>query len=69
MPAERIYYRSEPTRFIVQWQDVPHYQSDGGGPPVTFQVILNSDGSIVFQYQLIQDFDGSTVGIENAAGR
>jgi subtilisin family serine protease len=61
-----IYYKSEPSRFIVQWQDVPHYGS--GGLPLTFQVILNADGSIIYQYQLIQDIDGSTVGIENAAG-
>jgi len=60
-----IYYRSEPTRFIVQWQDVRHY---GGGLPVTFQVIFNSDGSIIYQYELIQDISGSTVGIEDAAG-
>lgn len=63
-----IYYRSEPDRFIVQFQDVPHYSFDGSGLPVTFQVILNADGSIVYQYQLIQDISGSTVGIENAAG-
>jgi hypothetical protein len=63
-----IYYQSEPDRFIVQWQDVPHYSWDGSGLPVTFQVILSSDGSILFQYQLIQDVSGSTVGIENAAG-
>jgi len=60
-----IYYQTIGTQFIVQWQDVPHY---GGGLPVTFQVILNADGSIVFQYELIQDISGSTVGIENAAG-
>ncbi len=60
-----IYYQSEGGRFIVQWQDVPHY---GGGPAVTFQVILNADGSIVYQYEMIDDVGGSTVGIENAAG-
>jgi hypothetical protein len=63
-----LLYRSEPTRFIVQWQDVPRWQSGGGGAPETFQVILNSDGSIVFQYEDIQDFNSSTVGIENASG-
>jgi subtilisin family serine protease len=63
-----IYYRSEPNRFIVQWQDVPHYSYDGSGLPVTFQVILDADGSITYQYALVQDIDGSTVGIENAAG-
>ena len=46
---------------------MPHYQV-AAGLPVTFQVILNSDGSIVYQYELIQDISGSTVGIENAAG-
>ncbi len=61
-----IYYLSEGSRFIVQWQDVPHY--GGGGLPVTFQIIINNDGSIVYQYQLVQDISGCTVGIENAAG-
>ena len=60
-----IYYLSEPNRFIVQWQDVPHYSS---GSPETFQVILNADGSIIYQYQTIQIPGGCTVGIENDAG-
>ena len=63
-----IYYKSEADRFIVQWQDVQHYQSGGGGLPVTFQVIINADGSVLYQYELIQDISGSTVGMENLAG-
>ena len=63
-----IYYKSEADRFIVQWEEVRHYAYDDNGLPVTFQVILNADGSIIYQYELIQDIDGSTVGIENAAG-
>lgn len=60
-----IYYRSEPTRFIVQWQDVPHYSSN---TLETFQAIFNADGSIIFQYETVADNSSCTVGIENATG-
>ncbi len=60
-----IYYLAEADRFIVQYQDVPHYSS---GTPETFQVIFNADGSIVFQYETVQNPGGCTVGIENATG-
>ncbi len=45
-----------------------HYQSGGGGLPVTFQVILNEDGTILVQYLSMQDVEGATVGIENELG-
>ena len=61
-----IYYRNEPNRFIVQWQEIHHYGGSGMG--LTFQVILNTDGSIIYQYELVQDVGGCTVGIENAGG-
>ena len=60
-----IYYRSEPNRFIIQYQDIQHY---GGSGPMQFQIILNSDGSIVYQYEQVEGVGESTVGIENAAG-
>jgi len=63
-----LYYRSEPTRFIVQWHNVFHKDIEGDGLPMTFQAILNEDGSIVYQYKEIHDVGESTVGIEDALG-
>ncbi|MBT7310963.1 S8 family serine peptidase, partial [bacterium] len=61
----QIYYYADNNRFIVQYQDVPHYPS---GNPETFQVILNSDGSIVYQYNTLSTSNSSTVGIHNSTG-
>ncbi len=61
------YYHDAATdQFIVQYQDIPSYPWDY---PNTFEVILNSDGTILYQYY---DLDGivdkATIGIENADG-
>ena len=62
-----VYYFADAgnDRFIVQWEAVIHFPD---GPPETFQVILNADGSIIYQYQTVSDDSECTVGIENAAG-
>ena len=60
-----IYYEAIGNQFIVQYEAVEHYS---GGGPETFQVILNSDGSIIYQYKVVVDGSSSTVGMENAAG-
>lgn len=60
-----IYYFADTSKFIVQYQDVPHYST---GNPETFQVIINLDGSIVYQYNNIVDPVSCTVGIQNATG-
>ncbi|ELS01928.1 periplasmic component of the Tol biopolymer transport system [Xenococcus sp. PCC 7305] len=63
-----IYYYNDvaENRFIVQYQDVPRYEEVGS---LTFQTILNADGSIVFQYdELNAILDNATIGLENAAG-
>lgn len=62
-----VYYKSQPelSRFVVTYSAVPHY---GGSDPETFQVIINTDGSIVYQYNTVSLPTGCTVGIENAAG-
>ncbi|MCK4774614.1 MAG: choice-of-anchor D domain-containing protein, partial [Candidatus Krumholzibacteria bacterium] len=60
------YYDAPGNRFIVQYQNVPHYS---GGGPYTFEVILNANGSILFQYLTMNSpVNGSTTGIENATG-
>jgi subtilisin family serine protease len=62
-----IYYYADTRagRFIVQWNAVPHYPS---GSPETFEVILNANGSIVYQYKTVALGTSCTVGIENATG-
>ncbi|MBN2172352.1 MAG: right-handed parallel beta-helix repeat-containing protein, partial [Candidatus Krumholzibacteriota bacterium] len=53
-------------RLIVQWTDVQHY---GGSLPYTFQVHLDGDGSMRFQYLDLQGpIASATVGIENPDG-
>jgi hypothetical protein len=63
-----VYYFNDAVnnRFIVEFKDVPHY---GSGGPYTFQIILHSDGSILYQYQSISTPDNSvSIGFENSAG-
>jgi hypothetical protein len=74
----RVFYetRFSPTRLIVQWDLVGHYNA--GAPPVdqsTFQAILYENGDIDFRYAAIAPVAacgaagaGATVGIENANG-
>jgi hypothetical protein len=60
---------SAPSRFIVQWKNVPQY---GGSDANTFQIVLYEDtGEIQFRYQSVtpEAFPGDyTVGTEDAAG-
>ncbi|MDP6668491.1 MAG: S8 family serine peptidase [Candidatus Krumholzibacteria bacterium] len=54
-------------RFIVQYTDVPRYN----GPEVyTFQVMLETDGSILYQYLAMDSnlLDSASIGIENGDG-
>jgi len=63
-----VYYYNDVanSRFIVEYKDVPHY--DVGGP-YTFEVIINYNGTIVYQYQNITTPDNScTIGFENSTG-
>ena len=52
-------------RFIVEWEGVPYY---GTSDFNTFQVILNSDGTIVSQYLNVLDRESATIGLENLGG-
>lgn len=63
-----IYYHHDvvENQFIVQYQDVPRF-AEGGN--LTFEVILDSDGSILYQYdELNGTLNSATIGIENADG-
>ena len=58
------HYDAQSDRFIVQYQDVARYEIEGS---LTFQTILNSDGSIVFQYnEMDATVDSATVGLESS---
>jgi hypothetical protein len=62
-----IYYYADAAnqRFIVEWDGVNHYYD---GNPETFQVILNADGTILYQYATVALNTSCTVGIENQTG-
>ncbi|MEM1095501.1 MAG: choice-of-anchor D domain-containing protein [Bacteroidota bacterium] len=54
--------------FIAQWETVPFYNFDNpGSTSNTFQVVLFADGSILFNYEDVEDEAslGATVGLEN----
>ncbi|OQY27798.1 MAG: hypothetical protein B6244_09400 [Candidatus Cloacimonetes bacterium 4572_55] len=64
-----IYYYHDVSgnRFIVQYSNVLHYGSTEGN--YTFQAILSSGGSILFQYlEMDGETTGASVGIENSDG-
>jgi hypothetical protein len=61
-----IHYLGSPTEFIVQYTDIPHYSGAGVLGLYTFQVILNSNGSMLYQYlEMRQTITSATIGIEN----
>ncbi|MDJ0568856.1 MAG: carbohydrate-binding protein [Pleurocapsa sp. MO_192.B19] len=60
------HYDAATDRFIVQYQDVARYEVEDS---LTFQTILNADGSIVYQYQdMNAAVNSATVGLENPDG-
>lgn len=59
-----VFYRQEPTRFIVTWVQVPYFF--GGTPPFnTFQVVLYDDGHVAFAYEQL---DNNTLVANNEYG-
>jgi len=64
-----VYYYQDSTngRFIVQYENIVNWGESTGN---TFQVILNSDNTIVFQYKLMNPnyLNYCSVGIENFDG-
>jgi hypothetical protein len=60
------FYTNNVDSAIVSYVNVPHYSSGG---PYTFEVIILSNGSIIYQYQTINTPDNSaTIGIQNFDG-
>lgn len=63
-----VYYYYDESRdcFIVQYNNVPQWGSDS---VYTFQIVLEPDGTITYQYlSMIGDVTSATVGIENGTG-
>ncbi len=62
------YVLAEPGRFIIQYDAFVPY-GGAGGPSYTFQVILNIDGSIIYQYaSMLAPLESATVGMQNGDG-
>jgi hypothetical protein len=63
----KVYYKQEPEKFIIQYDNWPGYYSGTG--PFTFQYILHKTGKILICYKTISGTSTSaTVGIENYDG-
>jgi hypothetical protein len=55
-------------RTIVQWQEIPALNSEGG--PFTFQAVLYENGDFSFTYEEMEPFEGvtATVGLQSPGG-
>jgi len=63
-----VYYQNFADKLVVSFINAPLYDSDASNETtaMTFQVILNQDGTIVYQYkQFIGDSTNCTVGVQD----
>lgn len=61
-----VTYLSTPTQFVVSWENAPDYIFPYA--PQRFQIILESNGNIIFQYDTITSGPTTSVGLENSTG-
>lgn len=63
-----VYYKVDGNRLIIQYNNWPRYSTTGSA--LTFQVVLHSNGRIMFYYKTMTSstMNSATVGIENGAG-
>lgn len=63
-----VYYKVEGNRLIIQYNNWPRYSTSGSS--LTFQVVLYSNGRIMFYYKTMTSstMNSATVGIENGDG-
>ena len=62
-----VYFQTFGNSAIIQWDNVPHYTGSGSGT-YTFQAILDSSGTITYQYlSMVGTLDSATIGIQDAA--
>jgi hypothetical protein len=61
-----VYYEYDGLRLIIQYENVRRF---GSGGPYTFEIILNPNGTILYQYLSMQGtrLDEATIGIQNDA--
>lgn len=66
----KVWYKSQPTRFTVEFKDVRHWNGAAGTNPVTFQIVLEPTGTSKVVFGPLVPTDGGThaTGQENAAG-
>jgi hypothetical protein len=65
-----VYVDTSPERCVISFVDYPEYGA-GPGEVITAQVVLYSDGTILYQYDTIDpgfDSDNCAIGMENADG-
>ncbi len=71
--AAKVLYQVVGGALVVEWFQVPHYDSGGTNPggPYTFEIILYPNGKIVYQYLTLGTtrLNECTVGIQNAPAR
>lgn len=61
-----IYFKDYGNHAVIQYSNVATYSGDG---TITFQIVLNADGSIIFYYNSYSGTtNSSTVGIQNLDG-
>lgn len=63
-----VYYHTDGDQLIIMFDQVIHYPGQYNGT-YDFEVIIDSDGGIKFQYNELEgDIDSSTIGIQNETG-
>lgn len=61
-----VYYKQEPGKLTIQYTNWHKYNNTGS---LTFQIVLFSNGKIMFYYNnMVGTLNSATVGIENATG-
>ena len=70
--AAKVLYQVVGGALVVEWYQVPHYDSTGSDPggPYTFEAILYPNGKVVYQYLSMGTLrlDEETIGIQNSTG-
>jgi hypothetical protein len=61
-----VHYKQDGNKFIIQFTDWQKYSGTGS---LTFQIVLYSNGRIMYYYEnMVGTLNSATVGIENASG-
>ncbi len=63
-----VYSQTINGNYVVQYENVSHWDSSTPTDPVTFEVVLYPNGSILFQYESVGTQTDHHIGIENYDG-